>query len=174
MVRQQPIVSEPPPKTDIPCSLETTYQKLFSAQRSPTPQPTPSLPHASPVLTSTPLRRPSLQASLHNFWSLPRRPSNPPLSSASDKPVQLDGQQASCEDCDAVLGPSLDDTSMAMELDLGGTSVEDGEYTCRGCGRRVCEMCAVVTFGEGRECLQCKTNPKKWVGGIGWLQPPYL
>lgn len=47
---------------------------------------------------------------------------------------------------------------------------EEEEFSCRGCGRKVCKGCAVVDVGEGRrECLQCRTSAKRWVGGIGWM-----
>ena len=51
-----------------------------------------------------------------------------------------------------------------MDLDI---SVDD--FACRNCRKRVCDMCAVVETGMGRDCLQCRTSRKKWVGGIGWV-----
>ena len=59
-------------------------------------------------------------------------------------------------------------------MNLDGMVVEDAEYKCKECRRVVCDMCAVVTAGEGRECLGCKTSRKKWVGGIGWMKPAYI
>lgn len=51
---------------------------------------------------------------------------------------------------------------------------EGGEFACRACGRVICENCAVVEVGVGRECLSCKTRVTRsgketWVGGIGWM-----
>ena len=84
------------------------------------------------------------------------------------EPQQLPGM--TCQDCDVTLGNSCgDDNDMAIDVGMSGTSSEGVEYGCRGCGRTVCEMCAVVAVGEGRECLQCKTSRKRWVGGIGWV-----
>ena len=74
-----------------------------------------------------------------------------------------------CEDCDALLGQAPDEHSMAMDVDMGGMGMEEMEHACRGCARIVCDNCAVVVAGEGRECLQCKTSRKRWVGGIGWI-----
>lgn len=62
---------------------------------------------------------------------------------------------------------------MDIDMDCVGLLTVDTDYGCSQCGRQVCNMCAVVMIGEGRECLQCKTSPKKWVGGIGWMPPAY-
>ena len=70
-----------------------------------------------------------------------------------------------CEDCEAPL-PSNPDTYM-MDIDEEMPAVDD--FHCRNCRRRVCDMCAVVETGIGRDCLQCRTSRKTWVGGIGWV-----
>ena len=55
-----------------------------------------------------------------------------------------------------------------------GFHMEESDYFCKDCARRVCDMCAVVVPGEGRKCLQCKTSRKKWIGGIGWMQSTFI
>ncbi|MCJ1237649.1 hypothetical protein MMC14_005636 [Varicellaria rhodocarpa] len=153
---------------------ENTYNLLFSAQRSPTPTPahprTPSLP--SPMTTPPQhhqKRVSSSQSSLHNFWALPRRVSGHRQSSSS---IPSQCLQLSCQDCDSSLTPTEGES--AMDIDTCGVSLEhrgedEREWACRDCGRVVCDGCAVVLVGEGRECLQCKTSRKRWVGGIGWM-----
>lgn len=62
--------------------------------------------------------------------------------------------------------------------------MDDGEFACRSCRRRVCGTCAVVEVGVGRECLGCRTKGgggggdgrssgrsgrETWIGGIGWM-----
>ena len=73
-----------------------------------------------------------------------------------------------CQDCDIVFFVEDADVYMAgMEED---TNTVRQEWDCRGCRRTVCDKCAVVEAGEGRECLQCRTSVrKKWIGGIGWM-----
>lgn len=79
-----------------------------------------------------------------------------------------------CDDCDRVLVIASDESAMAMDIDMGGTGLGEIEYACRCCGRNVCDTCAVVDVGEGRECLQCKTSQKRWIGGIGWMHQSLL
>ena len=67
-----------------------------------------------------------------------------------------------CDDCDALL-KVIDDSAMDVDFEVQ-------DHHCRGCGRTVCGTCSVVADREERECLQCKTSPRKWVGGIGWIQ----
>ena len=56
-----------------------------------------------------------------------------------------------CEDCDRPLAASNDAAwSLLME---GDSVIED--YSCRCCGRRVCDLCAHVA--DERRCLQCAT-----------------
>ncbi|MCJ1257375.1 hypothetical protein MMC24_005200 [Lignoscripta atroalba] len=151
---------------------QNTYQKLFSAQRAQSPQPVCAFPRARSVSSNTSQNRSPPQASLHNFWALPVRRTN----SHPDTYLGVSQQQLElkCEDCDACLGAALDNNSMTMDVDMGGAGLEETEHACRGCGRMVCEMCAVVVVGEGRECLQCKTSRKRWVGGIGWVQAAHM
>ena len=73
---------------------------------------------------------------------------------------------ATCDDCESPL-PTSD-----ADILMGGMDVDDTdgrEFACRTCRRRVCDTCAVVQVGVGRDCLQCRTTRKKWVGGIGWV-----
>lgn len=72
-----------------------------------------------------------------------------------------------CQDCDSPVSISDADVAMGgMEDDASGGD----PCRCRSCHRTVCDNCAVVETGEGRECLQCRTSVKKtWVGGIGWM-----
>ena len=152
------------PSTD--CELENTYQILFSAQHS-SPQPVPSLPRSLSGSSTASQKRTTSQASLHNFWALPHRLSlsRPPEPSLDF----LQQEQLSCQDCDACLGAVAYDGS--VDVNMGGMGLEETEYNCRECQRVVCDMCAIVSPGEGRECLQCKTSRNRWVGGIGWMQP---
>ncbi len=41
-------------------------------------------------------------------------------------------------------------------MDIDTSIVIDEDFECRSCGRRVCELCAVVN--EGRTCLECATK----------------
>lgn len=59
---------------------------------------------------------------------------------------------------------------------MGGMDdeIDEWEFSCRVCTKLVCETCAVVEVGVGRECLGCKTRVGRsggttWVGGIGWM-----
>lgn len=59
---------------------------------------------------------------------------------------------------------------------MGGMddAVDEREFSCRVCTKLVCEACAVVEVGIGRECLSCTTHVEgsrgtTWVGGIGWM-----
>lgn len=61
---------------------------------------------------------------------------------------------------------------MAMDVDGAGgcaAAAEESPYGCDACKRLVCDMCAVVVVGVGRDCLQCKTSRKALVGGLGWM-----
>jgi len=80
--------------------------------------------------------------------------------------------QMICEDCDTCLVLSGNDGG--IDIEMGGMGVDENGYACRECGRHVCDMCAVIVVGEGRECLQCKTSRRKWVGGIGWMQSAHV
>lgn len=64
-----------------------------------------------------------------------------------------EGLLRKCEDCDVALVP-LD----SLDVEMGGVDAESG-YACRGCGREVCGMCAVV--GDVRTCLQCATSTSR-------------
>lgn len=88
-----------------------------------------------------------------------------------------------CEDCEGDLSGAgrygtVDSNMMDLDIPADG-EVDLPAYSCLSCNRVVCDLCAVVCVGEGRECLQCKTSPnrpaggmsgmeKRWVGGIGW------
>lgn len=139
--------------------IENTYQMLFAAARSPQT----TSPLASTPIVHTRPPPPQRQPSLHNFWTIS---SMAPV--ISDVPPPSSAPVASCQDCDVELPMADTDISMGgMDEDGDGSH----EYACKTCRRRVCDTCAVVEIGSGRECLQCKTSTtrKKWVGGIGWM-----
>lgn len=136
----------------------TTYQRLFSAARSP-----PLTEHSTPTQTvHTPPSPPERQSSLHSFW--PISSSTPTVS----EPITIEPSLTiTCEDCEAPL-PTQDSDTCMSGMDSG--EMDGADFACRSCSRRVCGTCAVVEVGEGRECLQCRTSTrKKWVGGIGWM-----
>lgn len=139
---------------------ESTYQRLFSAAKSPPPA-------AYPTVTQVVHARPQpnqRQPSLHNFWTI----SSPPPSAIEPVMESTATSTSLCEDCEVPLPMPDNDISM------GGMDEDDVrifECACRSCGRRICGTCAIVEVGVGRECLQCRTSPrrKKWIGGIGWM-----
>jgi hypothetical protein len=136
---------------------EQTLEKLYQAQQ---PHAIPQQTQACrPCTASTASKREASQASLHSFWALPHRPS---LTQTFVGPAAED-QRSTCEDCDNVI--------VADGMEIDGM---DMGYGCRRCSRTVCDTCAVVVPGEGRECLQCKTSTKRWVGGLGWMPTTYL
>ncbi|MCJ1365023.1 hypothetical protein MMC16_004142 [Acarospora aff. strigata] len=137
---------------------KNTFEKLFAAQQQQrcsishsVPITTPSLPRSLPSSISpspsTSTHRSTPQPSLNAFWPLPRRPYT---SRAFNAPASATTDVRNCEDCDAALAPAD-----ALDVEMGGTDAES-EYACRGCGREVCGMCAVV--GDGRVCLECATS----------------
>ena len=137
--------------------LANTYQKLFAAAR--TPPASMDITSPSPILRARP-PPPQRQPSLHNFWSICT-----PARSGMEDTIEEAPCMAACEDCEAPL-PSNGDTSMhGMDDDVA----LGADFLCRNCHRRVCDMCAVVETGLGRDCLQCRTSRRKWVGGIGWV-----
>ena len=138
--------------------LATTYQRLFSAARSP---PRTDYPATSQTVHTRP-SPPQRQSSLHSFW--PMSSSTPTVS---EHIMAVPSPVITCEDCESPLPTRDSDTCMGG---MDGGEVDGAEYACRSCSRRVCGTCAVVEIGEGRECLQCRTSTrKKWVGGIGWM-----
>ena len=150
-----------------------TYQKLFAAQRGIV-STTPSESHSTSQLSSPGSKRSTAQASLHDFWHLPQRP-NRPDSGLPEKPCPDDFQERSrCQDCEADLDWIVRDGSVAMNTSIDDMAYGEIDHICRVCRRIVCDMCAVASIGEGRECLECKTSRKRWVGGIGWIPPAYL
>ena len=74
-----------------------------------------------------------------------------------------------CTDCDADF-PVADGCADICMGGMDEESPEMREYNCKECRKTVCDHCAVVEAGVGRECLNCRTSVrKKWVGGIGWM-----
>lgn len=153
--------------------LETTYQILFAAARSPplsnlSTSPPPSTASVAPVHNS---QKSSRQSSLHAFWALPTPPSSAPRTPPPPSSQSYSSAPLTCQDCDSFLLSASDiDTCMGGMDDAN----ENGEFACRACGRIVCETCAVVEVGVGRECLSCKTQVRSrgketWIGGIGWM-----
>lgn len=45
-----------------------------------------------------------------------------------------------------------------MEIDSNNAGLDASEVRCMACGKMVCETCAVVETGVGRECLECRTR----------------
>lgn len=144
---------------------EKTYQILFAAAHSPPPPPPPpSIPAPSiPSRSPTSHRQPSL----HAFWTLPAPPSS--ASRTPSPPPSL--TRPACQDCDGPLRFSPD-----TDICMGGMddAVDEREFSCRVCARLVCETCAVVEVGIGRECSGCtrrvdRSGGTTWVGGIGWM-----
>ena len=137
--------------------LANTYQKLFAAAR--TPPASMEITSPGPILRARP-PPPQRQPSLHNFWSICT-----PARSGMEDTIDEAPYAAACEDCEAPL-PSNGDINMhGMDDDVA----LGADFLCRNCHRRVCDMCAVVETGVGRDCLQCRTSRRKWVGGIGWV-----
>ena len=91
------------------------------------------------------------KSTLHAFWQLPNQPiqsrqlnANEPTTTALvTMGVGTGAAQVMCEDCDGLLGSGV---GMSEE-------VAAEEWACWGCGRRVCDACAVA--GHVRRCLQC-------------------
>ena len=136
-------------------SLENTYQKLYQAQQTSFTPPTPVLPR--PTSTSSTTSSKQSQSTLHSFWELPRLP-RPSTCEPTFTDIE---QRRQCEDCDVWLG-SMGDGSMEMD------SLLTNNDNCRACNRLVCDTCS-VQGASGKECLQCKTRPYRWVGGLGWI-----
>ncbi|MCJ1243819.1 hypothetical protein MMC30_001016 [Trapelia coarctata] len=150
---------------------EHTYQKLFQAQRSPT-QTVPALPRTVSASSTTSRRRSNAQQSLHEFWDIPDRSNSSRRAFFTAQPQPE--QQLTCEDCDAGLGVCEDENATDTDMGGMGLALQESDYACRDCKRHVCDFCAVVVPGEGRECLQCRTSRKKWVGGIGWMHSAHI
>lgn len=142
-------------------SSENTYNMLFAAARSP-PQSRKEMAFpatADPVQPLPPQRQ---HSSLHDYWTIA---SPPPPIEVSHPDAPASSFSAVCEDCESPIATSNIDTSMdGVDIDV---AVDD--FACRTCRRRVCDTCAVVEVGAGRDCLQCRTSRKTWVGGIGWV-----
>ncbi|KAI9682017.1 MAG: hypothetical protein M1817_000071 [Caeruleum heppii] len=120
---------------------EHTLNLLYSAQRHPSRSQTPYSPAA---LSIPPSHLP--QPSLHAFWSLPSsRPAHSPIVALESDSLRY---SPLCEDCD---GQLVSDGLSADGMDLEGRPADD--VACGGCGKRVCERCAVVR--ERRVCLGC-------------------
>ena len=136
-------------------NIANTYQKLFAAAQSP-------IVHDNTAAPKT-LQRPAppqRQPSLHNYWSI----CTPPPQNLGEYSIETPAPSR-CEDCEKAL-PGDSDTCMGG---IGEDSSAADEFQCRSCGRRVCDMCAVVETGIGRDCLQCRTSRGTWVGGLGWV-----
>lgn len=127
---------------------ENTINMLFAAQRQhPDPSPIPSNEYVSKAIQPTGQR-----STLHSFWNLPP----PPLTVAtvqSDHREFEDAELLKCADCDQVL-PLHGGMDLIMEYD---DTVDD--FSCYGCRRRVCDMCAVSM--DGRRCLQCASEARR-------------
>jgi hypothetical protein len=141
--------------------LETTYEKLFQAQRNNFTPPTPALPLPTAVSSPASTAKP-VQPTLHTFWTLPRQAS----ITKAEQTFISDAQRLQCEDCDAGLGGS---NGGSMEIDLD----EAESVRCTLCSRCICDACSVHT-DRGKECLQCKTSHRRWVGGLGWISNDVL
>ena len=154
--------------------IESTYHKLFSAQRSLHAEPAPIHPRTVSGSSISSSKKPNIQPSLHEFWSLPHRPSITGANSANSRNTNKLLGHFKCQDCDIHFGPEHDNSSGAMDIDMANIADDETEYACGECRRIVCDMCAVVSVGDTRKCLECKTSRKRWVGGIGWITPAFL
>ena len=155
-------------------SIDLTYQKLFAAQRNTVPSTSPSNSFIASQQDSPVFKRSNAQASLHDFWHLPQRPNISNLDNAATNNLVDFQRHPRCQDCEADLGWLLNDDSVTFELGVDDIEYGATNYICRVCGRMICDMCAVISIEQGRECLECKTSRKRWVGGIGWIPPAYL
>jgi len=126
---------------------ENTIDMLFAAQRQHR-NPSPILSHG---YASKPIQPTGQRSTLHSFWNLP-----PPLAVAavqSYQPEFEDPELPKCADCDQSL-PTSDEMDLIMEY---GDTVD--VFSCYGCRRRVCDMCAVSM--DGRRCLQCASEARR-------------
>ena len=130
-----------------------TYNILYTGARFPHPSTQP--PHKpnqhSDTMASS--AQHESQTSLHNFWVLPSKPES--IDSAGL--ISNDSDMERCEDCDAplLLGTAGDVDMSGMDIDTGFTGLDE-DARCMRCRRLVCETCAVVEVGVGRECLECR------------------
>lgn len=122
--------------TDSECAVASTVQKLFSAQRAhPHASPLPSHPQTQDLPQDAPAQR----STLHSFWQLPQTSQ---LQVQHGTPAQMPQQEmVMCEGCDRVLVPEY------------GMDTLEAETACRGCGKCVCDTCAITA--EVRLCLDC-------------------
>ncbi len=155
-------------------------------QSSPlTPSPTPSrtsLPRTESATSATstnPHQKEKAQASLHAFFgggsqhqSATQIPGADPQSSHLTTPPPTVTAVPQCEDCSAPLLPlssyrndmtivagdteMMDIDAAAVNFNISRSSYEGSAYSCVGCGKRVCDTCAVR--GDWRVCLEC-ANP---------------
>jgi hypothetical protein len=125
-----------------------TIDMLFAAQRQhPNPSPVPSQDYLSKPTQPT-----GQKSTLHSFWNLPP----PPLIVTAVQPHQPefeDPELLKCADCDQTL-PSPTGMDLMME---DGDTID--VFSCHGCKRRVCDMCAVSM--DGRSCLQCASKLRR-------------
>lgn len=149
-------------------ALANTFRKLFEAQRSQAQQQQPLLTKESLVPPTTMpdamdtsdasaqaqdettfQQQPKSQSSLHKFFNISRAPISNAMPAAQPA---FDGSPR-CQDCEASLRSSGDDMMMDDACDT-----LDVVWSCGRCGRAVCDLCAVVNIGAGRECLTCRTG----------------
>ncbi len=76
-------------------------------------------------------------------------------------PIIADGSDMErCDDCDTPISsssicPAGGIATGAMDIDTGFTGLDE-DARCMRCRRLVCETCAVMEVGVGRECLECR------------------
>ncbi|KEQ63653.1 uncharacterized protein M437DRAFT_47302 [Aureobasidium melanogenum CBS 110374] len=122
--------------TDSECAVASTVQKLFSAQRAhPHASPIPSYPQTQDLPQDAPAQR----STLHSFWQLPQS-SQLQVQHGTPAPT-MQQEVVMCEGCDRVLVPEY------------GMDTLEAETACRGCGKCVCDTCAITA--EVRLCLDC-------------------
>ncbi|KAK5132106.1 hypothetical protein LTR08_000356 [Meristemomyces frigidus] len=130
-----------------------TMEKLFDAQRRhldlQPAQPSTQILHPAPTATAT-AAAPHQNSTLHSFWRLPPhahpRPFHPvDLNNNNSSTALTETREPQCEDCERPL-----QHADAMEMDTG---MWEQEQACAACGRRVCDVCAVM--GDARICLGC-------------------
>lgn len=135
--------------------LAQTIDKLYIGQRlhpealhfdtNPPPPPPQVIAQA-----------PQQKTSLHSFWNIRSTPASTQditFSAVDQKETGL-----RCQGCDREVSQYSAGASETLDLDMdmNMNGVEEDALACRGCGKRVCDACAVQRCA--RVCLECATD----------------